>query len=97
MHEVWLLATRFGVEEAVRVQILWLENQSRQEWRSKQSAREVARVDSERRELRSSSQTKSELSRFEQIFFSCEQIEQKEKNKIRTAQILTSFSKIKRS
>ena len=69
MHEVWLLATRFGVEEAVRVQTLWLENQSRQEWRSKQSAREVARVDSERRELRSSSQTKSELSRFEQIFF----------------------------
>ena len=30
----------------------------------KQSAREVARVDSERRELRSSSQTTSELSRF---------------------------------
>jgi hypothetical protein len=51
------------------VQTLWLENQSRQKWRPKQSAGEVARVDSERHEPRSSSQTKSELSRFEQFFF----------------------------
>ena len=41
---------------------LWFENQSRQKWRPKQSAGEVARVDKERRELRSSSETTKELS-----------------------------------
>jgi len=60
---------RSSRKERVQVQTLWLENQSRQKWRPKQSAGEVARVDSERHEPRSSSQTKSELSRFEQFFF----------------------------
>ena len=66
MYELWVLAAGLEVEENVRVQKqkLWFENQSPQKWRPKQSAREVARVDSGRRELRSSSQTKSELSRF---------------------------------
>jgi len=60
---------RSSRKERVQVQTLWLEHQSRQKWRPKQSAGEVARVDSERHELCSSSQTKSELSRFEQFFF----------------------------
>ena len=58
---MWVVATGFEVEEDVRVQTLWLGNQSQQERRARQSAREVTRVDSERRDLRSSRQTTSEL------------------------------------
>ena len=61
---MWVVATGFEVEEDVRVQTLWLGNQSQQERRARQSAREVTRVDKERRsgsKLRSSSEAKSEL------------------------------------